>query len=74
MGSISQKSPWPWLVRLYQTAQHGDAPKTKEPSRRLMLIEVGVKRESGEQLLSSLLDDRVGKGDVNKMGRHPGSP
>lgn len=31
-----------------------------------------MKRKSVEQLLSGLLDDRVGKGDVNRMGRHSG--
>lgn len=38
--------------------------------RRLILNQVGVEREDVQQRVSDLLDDRVGKKDVERMRRH----
>lgn len=65
-GQQLPEEPSAMVGRLYQTAQQWG------PSKRLTLMQMGVKRENVEQLLSDLLDDRVGKGDVNRMRRHPG--
>lgn len=51
----------------YRLLCSGEAHGTREPSRSSMLMEVGVRRENGEQVLSDLLDDRVRKDDVNRM-------
>lgn len=42
----------------YRRLCSGEAHGTREPSRRSMLMEVGVKRENVKQVLSDLLDDR----------------